>query len=493
MRRIRLDRFRARLAAEDGIALVMGLGISLALTIAGASVANYTVVNMHAANRSRATQGAGALAEAGLNNALAVLDNSANNPSDPNLLPPRTTTYDGGTVTWSGSFDSGTGTWTLTATGRDATMSNVSEPTRTVSAHVRLAPAPTAPQPNRAWDYIYSTRTGTTCDETIAASDNVASALYVNGTLCVSANASITGGPLAVRGQVSLSASTSTIGSVAAPINAAHLGGSCKYYTQALDPACSAADHVFASSLDHTFPSITMPTVDWDGWYRNAAPGPMHGCTSSSGAPPVFENETTGATRNNSVATSFSLTPIASYSCVVGPAGNPSGQISWDASTRTLTVNGTVFIDGSAKVDNGLVNSYAGQGTLYLSGTFLMTSSSKLCAKVAATGTDCDFPGWDPSGSMLVVVTNGSGGQVAAGYGIQLSASSSFEGGMFGTSPIQLNNYVQTKGPMIAPMVAFGGGVQAYSFPSLTAMPSGSPGVTASFGRPSPPTDYTGF
>ena len=57
MRRIRLDRFRARLAAEDGIALVMGLGISLALTIAGASVANYTVVNMHAANRSRATQG----------------------------------------------------------------------------------------------------------------------------------------------------------------------------------------------------------------------------------------------------------------------------------------------------------------------------------------------------------------------------------------------------------------------------------------------------
>ena len=120
MRRIRLDRFRARLAAEDGIALVMGLGISLALTIAGASVANYTVVNMHAANRSRATQGAGALAEAGLNNALAVLDNSANNPSDPNLLPPRTTTYDGGTVTWSGSFDSGTGTWTLTATGRDA-------------------------------------------------------------------------------------------------------------------------------------------------------------------------------------------------------------------------------------------------------------------------------------------------------------------------------------------------------------------------------------
>jgi Tfp pilus assembly protein PilX len=486
MRRIRLDRIRARLAAEDGMALIMGLGVSLVLTIAGVSVANYTVTNMHAANRSRATQGAAALAEAGLNNALGVLNNSANNPSDPNLLPPRTSSYDGGTVTWSGSFDSATGTWTLTATGRDATLTSVSEPTRTVSAQVHITSSLTAPEPNRAWDYIYSTHTGSTCDETISAKDTIASALYVNGTLCLSSGAAVTAGPVAVKGQVSLSAVDATIGSLTAPINVAHLAGGCKYYTQALDPVCSgAADHIYASSLDHTFPTVTLPTIDWDGWYRNAAPGPMHGCSTSSGAPPVFDNDTT---RSNSVATSFSLTPAASYSCSSG-----AGSISWNASSRTLTVNGTVFIDGSAKVDNGLVNTYTGQGALYLSGTFLVTSSSKLCAKVASTATDCDFAGWDPSSATLIVITNGIGGQVPAGYGVQLSASASFEGGLYATQAIQLNNYVQTKGPILAPSITFGGGVSSYAFPSMTTVPSGTPGAQPSAGGVSPPTNYTGF
>jgi hypothetical protein len=273
---------------------------------------------------------------------------------------------------------------------------------------------------------------------------------------------------------------------VTTPVNVAHLAGGCKYYTQALDPVCSgAADHIYASTLDHTFPTITLPTIDWDGWYQNAAPGPKHGCSSSSGTPPVFD---TDSLRNNSVATSFSLTPAASYSCTSG-----TGQISWDANSRTLTVNGTVFIDGSAKVDNGLVNTYTGQGTLYLSGTFLMSSSSKLCAKLASTGTDCDFAGWDPSSATLIVVTNGMGGQVPAGYGVQLSASASFEGGIDSTQAIQLNNYVQTKGPILAPSITFGGAVTSYAFPSMTTVPAGTPGAQPSSGRVSPPTNYSGF
>src|SRR5207244_6517260 len=52
-----------------------------------------------------------------------------------------------------------------------------------------------------------------------------------------------------------------------------------------------------------------------------------------------------------------------------------SSDLSWDATARVLTVNGTVFIDGSAKVANGLVNSYKGVGSLYLSGTLLLKGS----------------------------------------------------------------------------------------------------------------------
>jgi hypothetical protein len=471
----------------------MGLGVMTALTIVGASLAGYTVTNVHAANRSRATQNAGALAEAGLNDALAVLDNPANDPSNPNLIPVQTSAYAGGTATWSGSFNSATGTWTLTSTGVDTTLSGVAPPRKTVTAQVHLTPVLTAPQPNRAWDYIYSTHTGATCDETISASDNVASPLYVAGNLCLSSNATITGGPLTVKGLVTLNATTASVGSTTAPINVGHLLGGCKYASQAIDATCSPVDHVYASLIDKVAPTVTLPTVDWDGWYRNAAPGPMQPCSTSTGTPPVFENETAGATRNNSVPTSFSLTPATSYSCIVGPSTQPVGQISWDATTRTLTVDGTVFIDGSAKVDNGLVNTYAGQGTLYLSGTFLMTSTSKLCGKVNAAQTDCDFPGWDPSQSMLTVVTNGNGGQVPVGYGIQLSSSSSFEGALYSTAAVQLNNYAQTKAPILAPSITFGGGLVTYPFPSLSNMPSGTPGTQPSFGRPGPPTNFTGY
>ena len=43
--------------------------------------------------------------------------------------------------------------------------------------------------------------------------------------------------------------------------------------------------------------------------------------------------------------------------------------------TKTLTVNGTIFIDGSAKVSNSARQPYNGQGTLYLSGTLLFNAS----------------------------------------------------------------------------------------------------------------------
>ena len=37
-----------------------------------------------------------------------------------------------------------------------------------------------------------------------------------------------------------------------------------------------------------------------------------------------------------------------------------SGELSWDATTKSLTVTGTIFIDGSAKISNSAVNTYNG-------------------------------------------------------------------------------------------------------------------------------------
>src|SRR5829696_3521236 len=92
---------RERLRDESGIALVMALGIMLALTIALTSVVAFTSAAGRDAHRTTAGQKAYAVAEAGVNNALAVL--YANYPSDPGspgdpalLTPARTTPYEGG-------------------------------------------------------------------------------------------------------------------------------------------------------------------------------------------------------------------------------------------------------------------------------------------------------------------------------------------------------------------------------------------------------------
>ena len=78
-RSVRASRILARLQDERGIALIMAIGIMFVLTITVSSVMVYTAASAGHANNSNAGQKAYALAEAGVNNALAVLN--ANYPT----------------------------------------------------------------------------------------------------------------------------------------------------------------------------------------------------------------------------------------------------------------------------------------------------------------------------------------------------------------------------------------------------------------------------
>ena len=101
--------------------------------------------------------------------------------------------------------------------------------------------------------------------------------------------------------------------------------------------------------------TIPPPSVNWDAWYANANPGPYYPCTTVSGTPPAFESGDQGVLpnvdltkRNNSILSVVDLTPSSSYSChTVG------GELTWNATTKVLAVNGTMYIDGSAKIENG--------------------------------------------------------------------------------------------------------------------------------------------
>ncbi len=104
---------------------------------------------------------------------------------------------------------------------------------------------------------------------------------------------------------------------------------------------------------------------------------------------------------------------------------------------KVLTANGTIFIDGSAQIQNGAVNTYTGSATIYISGHApdqeLEHVPGGLAAEPAPTS------GWDPSQRMLVFVANGNGSgstspqnQVASGDSVQL-VSANAQGALYAT------------------------------------------------------------
>ena len=166
----------------------------------------------------------------------------------------------------------------------------------------------------------------------------------------------------------------------------------------------------------------------------------------------------------------------------------PTGELSWNASTKTLTVRGTIYIDGSAKVSNGAVNSYNGQATLYLSGTFRATGS--LCGSVS--GSSCVFPTWNPNSEMLTIVANGNGGQVNPGDSILIDNNYSYQGALFATNAVEFGNNVNVGGPVVGSQILLSNNLTTNSFPIIDTVPAGMPSNDAVYAQPLPPKLFAG-
>ena len=167
-------------------------------------------------------------------------------------------------------------------------------------------------------------------------------------------------------------------------------------------------------------------------------------------------------------------------------AGSP-GSI-WNNTTKTLTVSGTIYIDGSAKISNGALNSYNGMGTIYLSGTFLSTGS--LCASIA--GSNCNFATWNPDFDMLMIVANGSGGQVDPGNSIQIDNNFSYQGGLYGTNAVEFGNNVNVDGPIVGSQIILSNNLTTSAFPTISIVPVGMPSNEEVYAQPNPPQGFTG-
>lgn len=486
---------RLRLSEERGIALIMTLGTMLVTSVILVTVIQYSSAAGRGAHKSRADQTAYALAEAGVNNAMSVLANPSHNALDHTLLPPRTTEYDGGSVTWSGEYDKFTARWTITSVSsvRNPTGPTASPVTRRIRAQVDVIPTLSQPLNSTAWNYIYSRGTGNTCDMTLQQSVAINSPLLVQGNLCMQNSASLLKGPILVGGTLTMT-DGNTIGTSTTHVSSASIGGSCSKSNpnSASQSPCTggAAVHIYADAVFSNPPAIPPPTVDWNAWYANGNPGPYYPCTTVSGTPPAFESGDQGVLpnvdltkRNNSILSVVDLTPSSSYTChTVG------GDLSWNATTKVLAVNGTMFIDGSAKIENGSVNTYTGFATIYLSGTLLIKNSS-MCAEVLNGA--CSTSNWISNSRMLVFVAGGNGSnagaqsQTGTGNGILLN-SARFQGALYATYGIDIATTSNSDGPLDGAPVKVGQTVNS-TWPAFTVVPSGMPGNPVAYAEPQAP------
>ena len=577
------------------MALVMAIGITSVLGIAGATAIAYSTSGAQEARQSGSRQSAFSLAEAGINNAMAVLNLPTNNALDPDTLPKCTnwplnqeqkysasdsahrtdpstwkhTTIDGGTVDWCGTLVRKDALWYVTSIGRSRNPNRTSsDVTRTLEATVTVTPTTTQPLNNPVWNYLYAGHTGSTCDQSLNNNISGASRMYVAGNLCLSPNVQlnqstvIVGGSVDVSNNAAIGASTSISTRVET-----YVGGNCRYATGSW-ANCSGnqdARHIYSKLSDginvgvnQPAPVVAPPAADYATWYENAIPGPSQTCSTSSGTPPTFD--TNYPSRDNSVTTPIDLTPNSSYFCRVGPGANTtlngaltasqttvtvssatgfpttpflirvddefmqvtagfgtttwtvtrgasssvatthansqtvewktpsSGEIAWNATTKTLTISGTIYIDGSAKISNGGLNSYNGQGTIYLSGTLHATGS--MCASIS--GSNCNFAGWNPDFDMLMIVAAGSGGQNNPNDGIQIDNNYSYQGGLYGTNAVEFGNNVNVDGPIVGSQILLSNNLTTNAFPNISVVPVGMPSNQEVYAQPNPPQGFTG-
>ncbi len=242
---------------------------------------------------------------------------------------------------------------------------------------------------------------------------------------------------------------SSSIGEPDTPVSAANIAGPCTLGTQPPHAPCSAADQVYASTITTTPENLSKPTIDLAYWWANAKPGPKYPCTTVSGTPPTFDNDAgTTQTWNKSVSGNGEITPEnTSYTCQVWENGQLAGELSWDRTTRVLTINGTVFVDGNFRFDDdATVVHYQGRGIIYASGD--LEFDERVCAGGSGSSS-CwdDMSNWDPTTNMLVLL---GGGDLEYDQGATTPTQpGAFQGIVYAVDDCTIHESFRLSGPVV--------------------------------------------
>ena len=197
-------RFLRRFKAQEGVTLIMAIGILGVLSITGATLIYYSSSNARSASSSKANETAYTLAEAGVAQALSVLNNALN-PLTGSLLQSTTLELEGGSVTYSGTLN-GT-TWTITSTGAVTNPTGAAAVKRTLTRNAEVYGLNSGANV-AAWNRWYSNQTSCLTVEDVT----ITMPLATRGGLCMVGNGQVTGSGTTVEvgGNVTMTANNTS-------------------------------------------------------------------------------------------------------------------------------------------------------------------------------------------------------------------------------------------------------------------------------------------
>jgi hypothetical protein len=510
---------RARLQDESGFALVVALGVAIVMTIFVVSVISYVTSNQRSAQISSADLQAAHYAEGALNGAFSILNHvntNGTNATSPNLLGcavgysspgisdcsnPTPDAFcvaaancsaggDGSGTVY--GFFSGTNpqtfngiavpasTWLLYATGYARNPNSNGVVAKQAMALVKISPPfLTQQQVASVWNHVFVTAPASNgCSLSFAGNSvTITTPMYVIGNLCLGsggngAHITETTQPIDIQvgGKLVLSGGSNVGANSSHPITSGVVNGGCTTVsvTSTTLPCSSGAFSYWVKTTDTWIPndSPVKTSAQIANDYASFDPGPKHPCQAGG---PTFDNDTV---QNGSNA-SFELTPPTSYTCV-SQNGAGVGQLSWNAGTQTLTVNGSIFIDGDMTISASA--KYVGVAVIETAGTITFIGNNhSLCAESPCNTAANAWQGSSGNNSMLSLVS-----LTPNGTAIHVTGNSqNFQGSMFTQPSANVTfdkNGVIIEGPMsIGTFDSSFNNATLIPFPVINNMPLGAP------------------
>lgn len=508
---------------EEGMALVLAVVTTTVIMIMVVAMLGFTSSSSRDASLKDAQQSAYALAEAGVNQALAQLasyyyrDDSPRDPSP--YRPDGKTPINSGTV-FSPSWFAGRNSQQSSTDGSPCTFDGDGDPISTCAAWsvTQLPDAPagikkaallitgtgTVPNPTGAhalvktvrtkldvlkkpelvqtpgyWKEIYTGAGPTSgCDFILDNGVEITAPLYTAGNLCLRNSSKIYGSnvTLKVFGWAWIQNPQSFIGkqndSSYPRLGAALINEGCSSSNNTAPStavgSCAVnrnGDKVWDGNPTSQHPATAptadpLPSVDWSQAQSDQNSSlPAPSCTGGRSL-----NEAT-----------FALTPSTSYSCTTA-----AGSINWNAGTRVLAVDGNIWFPGNLWIETAnLPTTYQGIGSFFVGGAISTGNNAFLCVKLA--GSECDFAHandsssagyWDATRNLLLLQAQGA----------VTGTNFHFQGGIYSDTSITLGGggggTAGTQGPLVSPHTITVGQQLNGSFPDFPFVTSGSLGTS---------------